>query len=413
MKTKKLLLGLAVLALVSTGLLANGLNLNGLGSRAIAMGGAFMGLANDYSAVFWNPAGLTQLRHPQFFLSGTVLVPKGTYAFAPAGVDAKTLGRIYQAGILGYLHPIGDSIVVGLAAYTPSGIGTEWDGVALSPLSGLTAFDWESMFGVFTLSPVLAVKLSEWVSVGATFNVNYALLNTKKPANLGPAGFSQYTEKLHGWAYGATFGIHIRPAPWISIGGTYRTQSTVTLKGTADMPGAALLSLPTSSDASRGATYPMWFGGGVAIKPIPSLTITADAQFTNWKKLQQIDVVYSNVGWETFFAPAGTILLKWENKTQFRFGLEYMVNANWAVRAGYYTDKDPSPDATLNILLPQVTYNAFNIGIGYSNDRIAFDIGMEALFGNKATAPLPPVGVMPGVHGMDIYAPNIAFTYKF
>ncbi len=407
MKTKKLLLGLAVLALVSTGLMANGLNLNGLGSRAISMGGAFMGLANDYSAIFWNPAGLTQLRHPQFFLSGTVLVPKGTYTFAPAGVDAKTLGRIYQAGILGYLHPIGDSIIVGLAAYTPSGIGTEWDGVALSPLSKGTAFDWESMFGVFTLSPVVAVKLSEWVSVGATFNVNYALLNTKKPAVLG-----QYTEKLHGWAYGATIGIHVRPASWISFGGTYRTQSTVTLKGTADMPGAALLGFPTSSDASRGATYPMWFGGGVAIKPIPSLTITADAQFTNWKKLQEIDVIYSSAQWQGAFAPSGTFLLNWENRTQFRFGVEYMVNSNWAVRAGYYTDKDPSPDNTLNILLPQVTYNAFNFGVGYSNDKIAFDIGMEALFGKKATSPFPG-GVMPGVHGMNIYAPNIAFTYKF
>lgn len=39
---------------------ANGLNLNGLGSKAISMGGAFIGQADDYSAVFWNPAGLTQ-----------------------------------------------------------------------------------------------------------------------------------------------------------------------------------------------------------------------------------------------------------------------------------------------------------------------------------------------------------------
>jgi len=41
-----------------TGLLeANGLSLNGLGSKAVSMGGAFIGLADDFSLVYWNPAG--------------------------------------------------------------------------------------------------------------------------------------------------------------------------------------------------------------------------------------------------------------------------------------------------------------------------------------------------------------------
>ena len=33
----------------------------GLGSRAQSMGGAFIGLADDWTAIYWNPAGLTQL----------------------------------------------------------------------------------------------------------------------------------------------------------------------------------------------------------------------------------------------------------------------------------------------------------------------------------------------------------------
>ncbi len=34
----------------------------GVGARAIGMGGAFSGIADDYSAVYWNPAGLGQIR---------------------------------------------------------------------------------------------------------------------------------------------------------------------------------------------------------------------------------------------------------------------------------------------------------------------------------------------------------------
>ena len=34
----------------------------GIGGRALGMGGAFIGISDDYSASFWNPAGLTQIR---------------------------------------------------------------------------------------------------------------------------------------------------------------------------------------------------------------------------------------------------------------------------------------------------------------------------------------------------------------
>ena len=39
---------------------ASGLYLNGLGSRATSMGGAFVGLVDDYSAGYWNPAAVSQ-----------------------------------------------------------------------------------------------------------------------------------------------------------------------------------------------------------------------------------------------------------------------------------------------------------------------------------------------------------------
>ncbi len=57
-KTKTMLSILTSLLFLSSFGLLNGLNLNGLGSRAVAMGGAFVALANDISAVYWNPAGI-------------------------------------------------------------------------------------------------------------------------------------------------------------------------------------------------------------------------------------------------------------------------------------------------------------------------------------------------------------------
>ena len=42
----------------------------GIGARAMGMSGAFTAVADDASAVFWNPAGLAQLTGNQIFLSG-------------------------------------------------------------------------------------------------------------------------------------------------------------------------------------------------------------------------------------------------------------------------------------------------------------------------------------------------------
>ncbi len=37
----------------------------GAGARALALGGSFIALANDVTAVYWNPAGLSQLNYPE------------------------------------------------------------------------------------------------------------------------------------------------------------------------------------------------------------------------------------------------------------------------------------------------------------------------------------------------------------
>ena len=53
---------LAVLILVPALAFGNGFYSPTVGTRASAMGGAFIGLADDYSAVYWNPAGITQIK---------------------------------------------------------------------------------------------------------------------------------------------------------------------------------------------------------------------------------------------------------------------------------------------------------------------------------------------------------------
>ena len=66
---------------------ANGLNLNGLGTRAQGMGGAFVSVADDFSAVFWNPAGAAGFRKELFGFRATDLMPRATFRQWPLTLE--------------------------------------------------------------------------------------------------------------------------------------------------------------------------------------------------------------------------------------------------------------------------------------------------------------------------------------
>jgi hypothetical protein len=66
----------------------------GVGSRAIALGGAYVAEANDLSALYWNPAGLTRMRGSAVQLAYTDYLADVQYNFAAVGTNLGSLGSI-------------------------------------------------------------------------------------------------------------------------------------------------------------------------------------------------------------------------------------------------------------------------------------------------------------------------------
>jgi hypothetical protein len=64
----------------------------GIGPRAISMGGAFTSVANDASAIYWNPAGIAYSDQFQGFFSNTALF---------AGISLNYIGLVLPAGEIG------------------------------------------------------------------------------------------------------------------------------------------------------------------------------------------------------------------------------------------------------------------------------------------------------------------------
>jgi long-chain fatty acid transport protein len=420
---------LALAAVMTTGLFANGLNLNGFGARATAMGGAFVGLANDYTAVFFNPAGLALLKKGGFGLSGDLLMPGARYTLGPYSME--TTGKKYPAGLLGYFQPIGENIVVGVGAYTLSGLGAAWDNtgleatlVAPTPPAAFTpalgAYKWESFIGSVTLAPSIAVKLTDMLYLGATFNINYGFFKTDQwgqymvitpPVPPLLVNFGQHTMDVKGWGFGATFGVLVKPAEWISLGATFRTQAKMSLSGKTEIANINLIGLENESGTTMSVVSPMWLAGGIAVKPIEQLTLTFDAQYTNWSKLDQIAVEFDDPVWAAGLGDEAALLLNWKNKTQLRFGAEYDLG-NLAIRGGYYYDPAPAPDETLNILTPSFTFNSLNAGFGFKSGSLKIDLALEYLMGKDRTV-APSGDNLPGLYEMNILVPMFSLSFGF
>lgn len=423
---KAFLAVLLVLPFLSSLALSNGLNLNGLGSKAVAMGGAFVGLADDFSAFFWNPAGIAQFKQVTFGLSGDDIIPTGTYKFDLALVNAQTERKHYFVGMAAIFVPISENVVAGVGVYTPSGLGANWDGTDFATLTLNKAYEWTSKIGVVTISPALAFKLNNQFFIGVAVNINYGMFDISThagkqnlPAPFPPLDLGQQKISLKGWGYGATIGVLVKPSEMFSIGATFRSSYKVKFSGDSSVSNMSALAglpgplfgapIPNESDMKGEVTWPMWLAGGVAFRPIENLTLTADAQYTNWKKIDVITFEFTDTYWQLITASSGKnkMAMHWRNATQVRFGAEYRINTV-AIRGGYYFDPSPAPDETMNVLVPNYDFNAVVVGFGFSLNGLRIDFSLEYLAGKERTIPITHTDAMPGVYTMKIWAPSIS-----
>jgi long-chain fatty acid transport protein len=421
---------ISVVILISVGLFANGLSLNSVGPKALGMGGAFVGLADDGSAIYWNPAGLLGQAN-EINLSGANIIPIGNYSYDAAGIDADLVQNNYMSPDL-FANFSMDKMAFGLGVYVPAGLGAEYEGKdlqAFTAIPGLYAGDpdieWLSKIAVISLSPAFAYQVTDCWSVGVAANVYYGMFDIKRfGANLpdGAGGYNsyQYEESSTGLGYGATFGTMYKFSDDVTVGFTYRSPVTVDMSGTAEngaMPmiaGSMGMVATDESDFDREVTWPTWIAGGISCTPTDKLTLTFDLQYSDWKVLDELSTEFDDASWATILGAQGAdkFVLNWDSQTQVRFGMEYKVKPCLALRTGWYYDPAPAPDETLNVLFPSGTYSVLTGGFGYNIGNIVIDFGTEYLFGAERHVTAATHN-MPGTHAIDIFAFALGVGFNF
>ncbi|MGE5682960.1 MAG: OmpP1/FadL family transporter [Bacillota bacterium] len=414
---KKVLVTFLLFIALSVSMFANGLSLNSIGPRALGMGGSFVGLANDYTSIYWNPAGISQIKGNYIGIFSTDVIPVATYKNPLAKVDATTKTNHYiSPNAMGYFSfAPATNLTVALGVYVPAGLGAEWNGSELKNLVAQKEVEWMSKIGVVNISPAVSYKFSDNLSLGLAVNIFYGMFDLKRPAP-SPLGVFQYSESSTGLGYGITFGGLFKVNEMISLGASVRTKTKVTMSGSATNGLMPKLGGGESSDFDRDVAWPLWIAGGVAVRPMDNWVITFDAQYSQWSKSEDEFVTkFKDAVWVKATEPTGQnkFILHWNDATQLRVGTEYKLADNIAVRAGYYYDPAPAPDETYNLLFPSITYNAFTAGVSYTVSKLTFDLGFEYLKGKDREISQKVNPSAFGTQGMNITAVSLGAGYAF
>lgn len=360
---KKSLILLVSVILITASLWAGGWNNTLIGCRALAMGGAFVAVADDPSAVFHNPAGLVyQERTFNLSIDGFYISPVHEYVTT----DGARVESRYKTSLPQFFLTFRANrrLTFGFGFYVPyAGGGVDWK-------EGVLAQPFKSTMGVYSLTPTISYKFSDKLSVGFNLNFYSGLLNI----DMVDETYGPMKSEEKGSAVSAGFGLMFRPSQRVSIGLGVRGPAKMTLTGRTEVTftNPLLGTFPILLDSETSFNLPWDFELGFAYRITENLLFSTSAQYTMWSALDSVEKVMINV--PVVGDIEETQIMNYENILIMRVGFEYFISGGVILRGGLGYDRCACPEDTLDYK-GNIDVDKFTLigGIGYRTGRTQID----------------------------------------
>jgi long-subunit fatty acid transport protein len=416
------------------------LNLSTPGARARAMGGAFIGRADDATAAETNPAGLTILVRPEFsfeyrYANGRTIAsnivnipvrsctdptnPNTCLDLSPTPVaipqpgtglgdvtaefvTSDTAEAINEIGYLSVVYPI-ESATFAFSRHELINTDARVSGsLTSSPFHFVEANSFEGAVNIADTNYGFsaAAKVGDIFSVGATIKASDFAFKSR-------IGARQKAQPLFGehfvsnvdtddWKVGFNAGVLVRPSAQISLGAVYRYEPKFTLDVVVDNAdfGANPLIIEREGHNQVDFDVPDSLGFGVSVAPKPFWTVNLDVVRIFYSQLEDVETGFSLF---THLLPiireANQINFKIDDGTDVHAGTEFTFNSDrwvYAARFGYYRqtrnrfflDRAANPDIQL-FLQPIFGSNPGNdvahwtVGGGITYGQFQLDLAVD------------------------------------
>jgi long-chain fatty acid transport protein len=402
-------IGIAFLA-ASTTVFALGFRNPDQDARATAQGEAFVAQADSASAIYYNPAGLTQLEGTHLTSSGYLNFPSYRHSGGTAGgVEMNT-----EAFIPAFFAATDFGLKdwrFGLGVYVPFGQGVDYG--ENSPFRYLVT---KSTMQVMDLAPTVAYRINDNLSIGAGASLYYGRVQQEQLVSFAAFGApdGRFRFKGDGVGIGATAGVLWKINEQHAIGANYRSPFEIQYNGEAQVkygPWFVPANYYGPSHASARIQYPQTAAIGYAYRPIKDLKIEFDIEWTNWDMLNDVKLHSSNPSFDSDIAPANTTHFDWMDSFFYELGAEWKFAEQWALRAGYIFSENSVPNHTFGPVVADTDRHIFSVGLGWTLQRIIVDFAYQYTLGESRDVSVGTV--VDGTWKSNSHAIMLTGTFRF
>lgn len=363
----------------------------------IARGNAFAATADNPSAIYYNPAGITQLEghHLQ---AGLYFISANTEFESATGEKAETKGVFQPVPQFHYVFsPHDSSFSFGLGVYAPYGLGLDW---GRNPPFRTLAQEGKLLYAC--INPVVAWQIHPTLSLGIGPTFNYSEATLKRGIGLAPN--DQFTFKGDGFDTGFNAGIRWQPHEKWAFGINYRYSTTVEYEGESSTTPSP--PFPAKTSTSGSLRFPQFAAVGVSFRPTPDWNFEVNVDWTDWDNLNEIVFEGTAFGDIPF-------VLNYESSFMYEFGITRNLGHGYYGSVGYIFSENSSPDRNFNPIVPDSDLHLGSFGVGHKGQRWDWAAGYHFAYGPGREVRNSLPGLADGTYETLNHAFNVSVTLKF
>ena len=393
---KKILATLLAVCTFSSTAKAGGYQLNdysvtGLG-RAYAGAGI---VGDDYSAIAFNPAGMTLVKKSGI-QTGITMVNLKADVNSLDGINHKKMDFWTPIPQFFGQYKVNDKLFVGLGVYAPFGLKTQYDANWFGKNTAIL-----SKLDVIDTNLAVAYKINKNWSIGGGVIARYIYGHMTNDLSIG--GHSDF--ELDGWTKTGLLGVMYEPTENTRFGFSWRLRSTQQVKGDHKVLGTNGTVFGASPDAfNENATG--WASPALpetftfsAYHKYKDVGFSGTVRWTHWSQsfpeftMRSASKLFTALSASPLGANVGvannqkTSYYNYDNTWTLTAGLDWYYNENWTFRCGTGWDESPTHDAiSRTIRIPDNDRFWTSIGASYMTENWQIDVAYARMFGRSGEA---------------------------
>jgi long-chain fatty acid transport protein len=380
-------------------------------AEATARGDAFAATADNPSAVYYNPAGITQLHGTQLLLGGYGITFNNRIDLKADGDPFDNKYKLQGVPqVFATIEVPKTPFTLGLGIYSPFGFSNKYaDDVPFRNLATEGSIAW------ITVNPVIAFKITPTLSFALGPMISYAEAELVQGVR---APGDEFRFKGDDVAIGGNAGLMWQPHKMHSFGATYFSPTTMQFKGHSHLqydaftlpvevfPGFTVPFPVPAADQRETATanfhFPQHVVLGYSFRPTDEWNFEVNVDWTDWDSLNTV----------TLKQKSGNIAIpfNWSSSFLYEFGVTKKFG-DWKVSAGYVYSENSVPAGSFTPLVPDTDRHILSAGFGRKWNNFDAFVAYQYTWSGKRD--ISEGTLADGTYKFEAHALTLSLAYRF